>query len=123
MARTTSLPIGKNAQRSRGASLKATETDPIVDEIRRLPPPITAQWDWQLRAACRGMDSAWFFPPEREQMKARSSRLAKAKAVCARCPALAECRDFALANGESFGVWGGLSEDDREKGWPDRATG
>lgn len=27
---------------------------------------------------------------------------------CAGCPVLAECRDAAAANGERFGVWGGV---------------
>ena len=108
MARKPSSSIKRSSQRA----IIPLE-DSVQDEVSRLPSPTAEEWDWQLQAACRGMDSTWFFPPDREQAKARSSRLAKAKAVCARCPAKAECRDFALDNGELFGVWGGLSEDDR----------
>lgn len=30
------------------------------------------------------------------------------KAVCARCTVADECLDFALANGERFGIWAGV---------------
>ena len=33
-----------------------------------------------------------------------------AKAVCAQCPVCQQCVEFALANGEKFGIWGGTSE-------------
>jgi WhiB family redox-sensing transcriptional regulator len=39
----------------------------------------------------------------------------KAKAVCRACPVAAECLDYALANNERFGIWGGLSERERRK--------
>ena len=125
MARTKALTIGKSARRTWESSRRAVRSqDPEPDVVSRLPSATTDEWDWQLQAACRGMDDEWFFPPEREQAKARISRIAKAKAVCARCPALIACRDFALTNGEPFGVWGGLSEDDREKATaPASATG
>jgi WhiB family redox-sensing transcriptional regulator len=116
MARTKSVPIGKSARRTRESlrsAVRLQDPEPVV--VRRLPAATTDEWDWQLQAACRGMDGAWFFPPDREQAKARTSRISRAKAVCARCPALMACRDFALDNGELFGVWGGLSEDDRIK--------
>ncbi len=37
-----------------------------------------------------------------------------AKAVCARCPVIAECAAHALQVREPYGVWGGLTEDERE---------
>ena len=44
----------------------------------------------------------------------RSDREAAAKAVCAGCPVRRECLDHALTSGEPYGVWGGLSEGERE---------
>ena len=125
MARTKALTNGKSARRTRESLRPAARLrDPDSDVVSRLPPATTDEWDWQLQAACRGMDGEWFFPPDREQAKARTSRISKAKAVCAHCPALIPCRDFALDNGEPFGVWGGLSEDDRERVTrPSAATG
>ncbi len=39
--------------------------------------------------------------------------LEAAKAVCAPCPVRLECLDHAIAEGERFGVWGGLSVRER----------
>jgi WhiB family redox-sensing transcriptional regulator len=41
------------------------------------------------------------------------ARTDAAKDVCSRCPVRAECLAFALANGEEFGVWGGMDPDER----------
>jgi len=43
----------------------------------------------------------------------RAHREATAKAVCATCPVIQQCREHALAVQEPYGIWGGLSEDDR----------
>ncbi|NBH03344.1 WhiB family transcriptional regulator [Amycolatopsis sp. SID8362] len=82
--------------------------------IRRLPGPNTDEWDWQLDSKCRGVSSTVFFHPEWERGQARTQREATAKAVCARCPVLDKCREHALATREPYGVWGGLSESERE---------
>jgi WhiB family transcriptional regulator, redox-sensing transcriptional regulator len=83
-------------------------------DTRRLPVPVTDIWDWQMRGACRGMDSALFFHPEGERGPARSGREAQAKQICASCPVLDQCRTHALAVHEPYGVWGGLSESERD---------
>jgi WhiB family redox-sensing transcriptional regulator len=56
-----------------------------VADIRRLPIPVTDIREWQLQAACRGMDSEVFFHPERERGTQRREREARAKQVCQRC--------------------------------------
>jgi WhiB family transcriptional regulator, redox-sensing transcriptional regulator len=83
-------------------------------ELSRLPGPVTERWDWQMRAACAGLGTEGFFHPEGERGPARNARDAAAKAVCARCPVIAECGAHALAVREPYGVWGGMSEDDRD---------
>ena len=99
-----------------GSSEHVATTDEVVDmaDTRRLPVPVTDVWDWQMLGACRGMDSALFFHPEGERGTARSGREAQAKQICAGCPVLAECRAHALAVHEPYGVWGGLSESERD---------
>jgi WhiB family transcriptional regulator, redox-sensing transcriptional regulator len=87
--------------------------EPVDEVVARLPPPIAEGWEWQLHAACRGMDSALFFPIDKEKVRARATRIARAKTICAHCPALVQCRDYAMNSGELFGIWGGLSEDER----------
>jgi WhiB family redox-sensing transcriptional regulator len=79
----------------------------------RLPPPTTDHWDWQLRAACRGADVTAFYHPSQERSRSRERRIERAKAVCAQCPVLSACRRHALSTREPYGVWGGLSEDER----------
>jgi WhiB family redox-sensing transcriptional regulator len=80
-------------------------------------------WEWRLAAACHDHDSELFFAPEGERPMARIQRERAAKAVCSECPVRPECADFALAHYEPFGVWGGLSERDREFIWRrERAT-
>ena len=83
-------------------------------DVSRLPGPNADLWDWQLDGSCRGTDSALFFHPDGERGPARAARDEAAKAVCATCPVLALCAAHALRVREPYGVWGGLSEDDRE---------
>lgn len=83
-------------------------------DISRLPGPNADLWDWQLHGACRDEDTDVFFHPEGERGSARVRRETAAKAICATCPVLASCAAHALAVREPYGVWGGMSEDDRD---------
>lgn len=78
-----------------------------------LPAPMLRSYSWQLRAACREMDTDLFFHPYGERDPSRTRRVQAAKAVCAGCPVRVECAEHALTVGEAYGVWGGLSEDER----------
>jgi WhiB family redox-sensing transcriptional regulator len=82
--------------------------------LSRLPGPNADFWDWQLEAACRGMDSEVFFHPDGQRGAARAQREQRAKQICATCPVLQQCREHALSVREPYGVWGGLTEDERE---------
>lgn len=63
---------------------------------------------WQERALCAQTDPEAFFPE-----KGGSTR--EAKRVCTGCDVRSECLEYALANDERFGIWGGLSERERRK--------
>lgn len=63
---------------------------------------------WQQHALCAQTDPEAFFPE-----KGGSTR--EAKAVCRACDVRAECLEYALANDERFGIWGGLSERERRR--------
>lgn len=82
-------------------------------DVSRLPGPLADWWDWQLHAACRGMDSAVFFHPEGERGAARRRREQAAKAVCATCPVQLRCAEHALRVREPYGIWGGVGEEER----------
>lgn len=85
-----------------------------MSDLTRLPGPVAERWDWQLSAACRGLPIEIFFHPDNERGPARANRDAGAKQVCATCPVRDSCRSHALEVKEPYGVWGGMSEDDRE---------
>ena len=64
---------------------------------------------WVADAACGTEPPEKFFP-------AKGEITAHAKLVCRRCPVIDACRDYALNAPEKlFGVWGGMSEEDRAK--------
>jgi len=66
---------------------------------------------WTSDAACDGQ-TRLFFAPAGERPEARAVREAQARQVCAACPVLTECRDWARENRE-YGFWGGESEEER----------
>lgn len=84
-------------------------------DVRRLPGQLTNSWDWQVLGACRGADPAVFFHPTYERGGARTARDAAAKTLCAHCPVVSQCRTHALTVREPYGVWGGLSPEDRRE--------
>src|SRR5580704_12066609 len=63
---------------------------------------------WQSRANCMGVDPELFFPE-------RGSSTREAKEVCRGCVVRDECLEYALANSEKFGIWGGMSERERRR--------
>lgn len=77
------------------------------------PAPIAEHWDWQFSGLCRSMSPEIFFHPEGERGSARRMRDQNAKEICGACPVIAACRKHALAAREPFGVWGGMSEEER----------
>ncbi|OMC03729.1 WhiB family transcriptional regulator [Mycolicibacter heraklionensis] len=84
-----------------------------MPQVEHLPGRNADVWDWQLRGACRGVDSSVFFPPDGERGRARAQREQNAKKWCRSCPVLEQCRTHALAVGEPYGIWGGMSEAER----------
>lgn len=75
--------------------------------------PVVDEWNWQLAGACRGMDVEAFFLPAGERRRSKQRRIEAAKLTCQACPVIAQCRAYALRTREPYGVWGGLSEEDR----------
>ena len=69
--------------------------------------------DWRHDAACLDEDPELFFPIGKGGPAA--AQIIKAKAVCAGCPVLEKCRAHGLSVREPYGVWGGLTEEDREE--------
>lgn len=67
--------------------------------------------DFRHRAICRDEDPELFFPVGTSGPALL--QIAAAKTVCRRCPVVSECLAWALDSGQTAGVWGGMSEDER----------
>lgn len=63
---------------------------------------------WQDDANCLGVDPDLFFPE-------RGASTREAKEVCRACSVKTQCLEYALVNGEKFGIWGGMSERERRR--------
>ncbi|MFP5487688.1 MAG: WhiB family transcriptional regulator [Acidimicrobiia bacterium] len=70
--------------------------------------PADLEENWQDGANCLGVDPDLFFPE-------RGASTREAKEVCRGCVVREQCLEFALQNGEKFGIWGGLSERERRR--------
>ena len=71
---------------------------------------------WQIRAACRGPQSAVFFPPATfERKDEKLEREGRAKEICRTCPVKSPCLDYAVRIKEPHGIWGGLNEAERKQ--------
>ena len=71
--------------------------------------------EWMQRAACKGMDPEIFFPEA-----AHGPAGDEARAVCETCPVRVQCLEYALANVEPDGIWGGKTWRQRRKIRSDR---
>lgn len=69
---------------------------------------IAQDLSWHDDGLCAQADPEAFFPE-----KGGSTR--QAKSVCRRCPVIDTCLQYALDNGERFGIWGGKSERERRE--------
>ncbi|WP_317891453.1 WhiB family transcriptional regulator [Saccharopolyspora pogona] len=71
--------------------------------------------DFRQLGACRTEDPDLFFPVGDASRKGSQPWLQaqEAKQVCAQCPVAAQCLKWALDRGEPYGVWGGMTEQER----------
>ncbi|MGW2933977.1 WhiB family transcriptional regulator [Streptomyces sp. NPDC001156] len=67
--------------------------------------------DWRTFAACRKEDPDLFFPVGSDSR----GRVGAAQAVCHGCPVQQPCGQWALETRQQWGVWGGLSENQRRQ--------
>jgi WhiB family transcriptional regulator, redox-sensing transcriptional regulator len=78
---------------------------------------------WLRDASCRGPQASVFYaPPRFERKEDRLRRERQAKSICAGCSVRQDCLEFAIETGETFGVWGGLTEAERSELNSSRST-
>jgi len=74
---------------------------------------------WLDHAKCQGLPGGLFYSDHQHN----NSQVQEARSVClgthpqhpGRCPVLEACLDYAIENGERWGVWGGTSERERRR--------
>ena len=64
---------------------------------------------WRLKGACRGLDPEIFY------VASEDAAVERAKEVCDTCVVQQHCLEFALANREAEGIWGGATEKERRR--------
>ena len=83
------------------------ERYPDVDLMALPDDPLPPDY-WQDRAACFGIDPDVFFPISEEEA-------GPALTYCGACRIREDCLAWAIKNGERYGVWGGLTEQQRRR--------
>jgi len=69
--------------------------------------------DWRATGACLSADPDLFFPIATGTVAA--VQIKKAQHICAGCRVRKECFDFAMRSGETHGVWGGTTPEERTR--------
>lgn len=67
--------------------------------------------DWRDRGVCRDKDPELHFPTGTSGPALIQTE--QAKANCRACSVTDECLAWALDSGTDFGIWGGMTEDER----------
>lgn len=77
--------------------------------------------DWRRLAACQSAEPDLFFPVSGGGW---ARQVERAKALCRACPVRRQCLQYAINEDEAYGVWGGLTEDERRRvNWLARERG
>lgn len=83
----------------------------VIRAWRAAPDLLPEPEPWRAQAACRGVNPDVFFPD-------KGQSVARARAICARCPVRDACLEYALAAGSNHvdvGVWGGTTTRERRQ--------
>lgn len=75
--------------------------------------PVHDKWEWQYDGACRDTNPEDFFLDPNMRGVNKRNREVSAIKICNTCPVKQECLDHALSVPEYFGVWGGMTEEQR----------
>lgn len=89
------------------------KVEPRFKAVNKLS-PIASDWEWQYQGECRKHDPEIFFLDTHLRGSAKQKKIAAAKKICGPCPVKNDCLEHALNTPENYGVWGGLSEEERE---------
>ena len=71
----------------------------------------SADYSWRRNASCKDTDPELFFPVGTTGQAL--VQISEANVVCDECLVRGKCLDFALETNQDWGIWGGMSEDER----------
>lgn len=88
-------------------------------ELTNLSYPVLAHvmdTDWRDHAACAKLPKAVFFDYTMPHVPLTQRKEYKSLAIttCQSCPVIDKCYEFAICNNESFGIWAGMTPDERK---------
>jgi WhiB family redox-sensing transcriptional regulator len=83
--------------------------NPQLDNLR----PIFDEWEWQDLSACREVDPEIFFLEHNKRNVQKKKKEKVAIQICKACPVVQQCLAHSLAVPEFYGVWGGVTADQR----------
>ena len=106
MPAQNAIQVQKTMQTARTDANRAQEAAAL--QHRAQPDHSPEERSWHDQANCLGVDPDLFFPE-------RGASTREAKEVCRGCVVREECLEYALTNGEKFGIWGGMSERERRR--------
>lgn len=85
----------------------------------RSKPPIMTQMaelaEWSPQAACRGEEPRKFDTEQGGGQTLITLDTEEAMDICAVCPVMLSCLHYAIKYGETEGIWGGLTPEDRNE--------
>lgn len=102
------LTPGRGGGGTRVRRYARMEGTSVAIDVSRLPDDPPPPDVWQERAACFGVDPDIFFPASEDDAD-------QALAYCASCTTRDMCLAWALKNRERYGVWGGMTEQQRRR--------
>jgi WhiB family redox-sensing transcriptional regulator len=113
------MGMGSTTATNYSALYRRQEQDTVMDTpitwpVPAVPVPGVAHWSGA--AACRGHGDLFYAPEGAESVQAREVREAKARSLCAVCPVRDACAGQAEEEGQAWGIWSGVTEDEREQG-------
>ena len=83
--------------------------NPQLDNLR----PVYDEWEWQDLGACKDTDPELFFLDHNVRHVQKRKKEQAAIKVCQACPVVQQCLDHSLRVPEFYGVWGGMTADQR----------
>src|ERR1700722_6472528 len=102
----------RQARRESKSTLEKWMISADTELVRHLRRYFEKEWHWMENAKCRDADPDLFYP---ENGKFACPETKTAIRICRSCPVINECLNWAIKTGDSFGVLGGMTPQQRTR--------